>query len=192
MSDAEDSGPELYGVSPTIIAMIMIATTLLVPCGLIPSGIGEFESYWIFYSLLWVLDIGGFFGIGFRILSFDLMYTVPLCILHVGFAIWIVRYYQARTLPSTVIVFGLLSLMLPTFLALYVSSGVIIIYPIPLQFIIGLTILWKIEGPEVISPWSGMRLDLSWWKWRRGKPKDDWDPFIKEKESAKEENREED
>jgi hypothetical protein len=178
---------ELYGTSPTIIAMIMIVTTLLAPCGIIPSGISESESYWILYSLLWVLDTGGFFGIGFRVLSFDLMYTVPLCILHVTFVVWIVRYYQAKTSQSSVMTISLLSLMLPTFLALYVSGGVIIIYPFPLQFIVGLAILWRIEGPEVISPWSGMRLDLSWWKWRRPKRRGDWDPFEREKDMVEQE-----
>jgi hypothetical protein len=57
----------------------------------------------------------------------------------------------------------------------------VILYPIPLQFAIGLIILHRIEGPEVISPWSGMRLDLSWWKRLRPKRKDDWDPFEEEK-----------
>jgi len=72
---------------------------------------------------------------------------------------------------------------------LYISGmfgTFIMLYPIPLQFLIGLIILHRIEGPEVISPWSGMRLDLSWWKWQQAKRKDDWDPFEKEKKSAEE------
>jgi hypothetical protein len=44
-----------------------------------------------------------------------------------------------------------------------------LIIPLPFQFIIALIILWRIEGPEVISPWSGVRLDFSWWKWKRAK-----------------------
>ena len=50
-----------------------------------------------------------------------------------------------------------------------ISSQLDIIYPIPLQFLIGLIILWRIEGPEIISPWSGVRLDFSWWRWKRAK-----------------------
>jgi hypothetical protein len=77
--------------------------------------------------------------------------------------------------------------MLPTLIILFISGmsgSFVILYPIPLQFLIGLIILHRLEGPEVISPWSGMRLDLSWWKRRRPKRKSDWDPFEKEKKAS--------
>ena len=86
---------------------------------------------------------------------------------------------------------GLLSILLPTILVLYFSGLVIVIYPVPIQFIIGLFILWRIDGPEVISPWSGMRLDLSWWKRHQGGRRDDWNPFEKEKKIVFQENDEE-
>jgi hypothetical protein len=60
----------------------------------------------------------------------------------------------------------------------FAFSGIYaIILPFPLQFLVGLIILQRIEGPEVISPWSGIRLDLSWWKWGQPKRKSDWDPI---------------
>jgi hypothetical protein len=178
----------LYGVSPNVIAILMFITTLAAPYGIIPLGVSEFSSYWMLYSLIWVFDFGGFFGFGFRVLNVELMLTLPLCILNVAFAVWIVRYYQGRSSKYTAMTIGLLSVILPAALILYFSGLVIFIYPIPIQFIVGLIILWRIEGPEVISPWSGMRLDLSWWKWRKPKRKDDWDPFEKEKRIVKKED----
>jgi hypothetical protein len=57
----------------------------------------------------------------------------------------------------------------------------VFIFPIPIQFIVGFYIMKRFEGPEVINPWSGQRLDFSWWKWGRSKKKSDGDPFEEEK-----------
>ncbi|MFW9806592.1 MAG: hypothetical protein ACFFFK_07685 [Candidatus Thorarchaeota archaeon] len=157
---------ELYGTSPGVIAIFLIIATLMIPSGMIPSGTSPYGTDWYIYSLLWIYSSGGLFGGGFRAFNMDLFLTLPLCILNVVFAIWIIRYYQAKTTKYTAMTIGLLSVLLPTILVLYFSGLVVIVYPLPIQFIIGLLILWRIEGPEVISPWSGMRLDLSWWSWK--------------------------
>jgi hypothetical protein len=112
-------------------------------------------------------------------------------LLNILYAHRIVKYYQARSSRNLVHLLGLLSISLPTFIILYISGmfgSFVILYPIPLQFLIGTIIMWRIEGPEVISPWSGMRLDLSWWKWGRSKRKADWDPFENEKKALEKED----
>jgi len=155
---------ELYGVSPGVIALIMFIVSLIFPLGFIATEIGIpiFLIMVLFYPFIFL----------------------PLTILNILFVIWIVRYYQAKASKNSVLMLGLLSIILPTMFALYITGlfgQFMVIYPIPIQFIVGLIILWRIEGPEVISPWSGMRLDLSWWKRDQPKRKSDWDPFEEEK-----------
>lgn len=190
-TDKYSTKMELYGVSPGVIAIIIFITTFVAPCGIIPGEMGPFGRYWSLYSLFWLYSSGGPFPPGFWFLSFNLLITLPLCILHVVFAIWIVRYYQSKTTKDAAMIIGLLSILLPATLVLYLSSLAMVIYPLPIQFIIGLCILWRIDGPEVISPWSGMRLDLSWWRWHQGKRRDDWDPFEKEKKIVGQEDNQE-
>ncbi|MFX1481575.1 MAG: hypothetical protein ACFFCP_00150 [Promethearchaeota archaeon] len=159
---------ELYGVDPGIIRMIMFLVTILFPFGFI-SGYTFFLLPG-FYWLVWIL--------------FSPYFYLPLCLLNILFAHRIVRYYRGRSSKNTVHLIGLLSLLLPTAIVCYISSlsgYLVIIYPVPIQYVIGLVLLHRIEGPEVISPWSGLRLDLSWWKWRQSKRKSDWDPFEKER-----------
>jgi hypothetical protein len=181
---------ELYGVSPGVIAFIMIFVTASVPLGFFPEM--------MVYSVLWVIPLGyiiflspyGFFPFYF-IDPFAIFVTLPFTILNVVFAVWVVRYYKAKTSRDTVVLIGMLSLLLPPALVIYLTAmtgTILFLYPIPIQFIVGLIIMWRIEGPEVISPWSGMRLDLSWWKWGRPKRRDDWDPFENEKKTAEKED----
>lgn len=182
-SDEYSTEMELYGVSPGVIAILMFTVTLLSPSGFVPErGFPWFSP--VLYSLFWVYEFGPYGVPGFRLFNYDLIITLPLCILNVVYALWIVRHYQGKSSKYSAAMIGLLGVSLPTFLVLY-FTGIFLspwfIYPIPIQFIAGLLILWRIEGPEVISPWSGMRLDLSWWKQRRQKRKNDWVPFEDEK-----------
>ena len=161
---------ELYGVSPTIIGMIMFSITVIVPFGYVSDWIGlPWGVIWspMIYSLFW-----GFNGYRFVILSVqDITALVPFTFLNWLYAYWIVRYYQAKRTGFAVVAIGLISLFLPGSIAiiwyLLVGANLAFIYPIPIQFILGLLILQRIEGPEVISPWSGVRLDFSWWRWKR-------------------------
>jgi len=163
---------ELYGVSPIIIAYIMIVITLTAPFGYIS---GDFPFSEMVYAFLWQIVFGSY---RFYIYFFSLQWVfslLRLTILNWAYAYWIVRYYQAKSSRFTVIMVGLLSLLLPFFGSIFdfvIMGGPHpqIVYPIPLQFIAGLIILRRIEGPEVISPWSGVRLDFSWWKWKRAPP----------------------
>ncbi len=159
---------ELYGVSPGVIAAIMFFISVSFPFGV----------------------IFGVFGIPLAlILVFVNPYALlPLTILNILYAIRIVKYYQGKSTKSSAILIGLLSVILPPIIILPVSwmlGGFHFLLPIPIQFIAGLILMWRIEVPEVISPWSGMRLDLSWWKWERPKRKSDWDPLEEKKASEK-------
>ena len=156
-ADTYSTEMELYGVSPGVIRLIMIIVTIFSPFGLIPlESVGMFG----FFNVL-----PGIYGL-FWILLNPFVY-LPLCLLNILYAHRLVRYYQGRSSRDSVHLIGLLSIILPTAIMFYISGmfgSFVILYPIPLQFAIGLIILHRIEGPEVISPWSGMRLDLSWWK----------------------------
>ena len=180
-TDEFSTEAELYGVSPGIIRMIMVIVTAFAPFGFIPGL--ERGVFGVFYVL------PGMYGL-FWILVNPFVY-LPMCLLNILFAHRLVRYYQAKSSRDSVHLIGLLSVLLPTVIILYISGmfgSFVILYPIPLQFLIGLVIMHKIEGPEVISPWSGMRLDLSWWKRRRPKRKDDWDPFKEETKASEKED----
>jgi hypothetical protein len=165
---------ELYGVSPTIIAYIMFIITIIVPFGYIS---GNFPLPEMVYAFLWQIVFGGYrFHIYFLFSDFlgsSWVFSIlRLTILNWAYAYWIVRYYQAKSSRFTVVMIGFLSLLLPFFGSIFnfiIMGGphIQIVYPIPLQFIAGLIILRRVEGPEVISPWSGVRLDFSWWKWKR-------------------------
>jgi hypothetical protein len=152
------SDVELYGVSPGIMAFIMFVVSIVFPTGFLPDG-GYLFPIAIIFAFIYPLPF------------------LPLTILNILFAYWIVRYYQAKSSKDSVIMLGLLSILLPTIIVLYITGLSLVIYPLPVQFVSGLILLWKFDGPEVISPWSGMRLDLSWWKWQRPNRKSDWDPI---------------
>jgi len=185
---------ELYGVSPGVVAIIMFIVTSIFPIGFIPETTFLFEP--MIYSIFWIFPLGpNFFEFPFGMMPvvflnpFIIFLTLPLTILNIAFAIWVVRYYKGQTSRYTVAMIGMLSVVLPVALVIYLSamSGTfMLVYPIPIQFIVGLIMLWRIEGPDMISPWSGMRLDLSWWKRGGEKRKRDWDPFEEEKKARKE------
>jgi hypothetical protein len=193
-ADEYSTEMELYGVSPGVIAIIMFTISVFVPYGYLPEGLEMLGGFWggsVTYSLLWVYQSRSYVSFGLRIFPLDLIFTFPLCALNLLYARWIVKYYQSKSTRYSAVTIGLLSLILPAAIIFYVGSffGLyIVLYPIPIQFILGLLILWRIKGPEVISPWSGMRLDLSWWKWPHRKRGDDWDSLIREKEMFRRES----
>ncbi len=170
-TDEYSTEMELYGVRPGVIAVIMFFTSLIFPFGFFADEIGM--------------------PIALIMILVNPIIFLPLTLLNILYAICIVRYYQAKSSKNSVLILGLLSLILPTVIVLYLTGlfgEFVIVYPVPIQFIVGLIIMWKIEGPEVISPWFGMRLNLSWWKWRQPRRKDDWDPFEEEKKALENED----
>ena len=179
-TDTHSTEKELYGVDPGVIRLIMIIVTVFSPLGFIPEYSWMFGPYNVFmgiYGLFWIL--------------LNPFVYLPLCLFNILYVHQLVRYYQGRSSRDSVHLIGLLSIILPTAIILFVSGmfgRFAILYPIPLQFLIGLVIMHRLEGPEVISPWSGMRLDLSWWKRRRPKRNDDWDPFKEETKASEKED----
>jgi hypothetical protein len=160
---------ELYGVSPWLMSLVMLPLTLLN----------------IIYAFMTVMFDS--------LLSF--WFIMPAVPLHILFGIWFVRYYQAKSSKDSALILGILSVILPTFIHLYVSIYMlalsrlyVVIFPLPIQFLAGLLILRRIDGPEVISPWSGMRLDLSWWKFGQPQKKSDWDPLGTDKKDQETED----
>ena len=162
-SMVEESEPELYGTSPGVIAVLMILVTLILPLGYI-SGSSFIPFYYDlfvigFYGLFWVLGYPLFSSYGFHILSPSLwISSCSLSIFNLLFAFLLVRYFQGRTSKQHVLLIGVVSLIYPALFVLmqawffslppYMTS---IVWPIPIQFIIGLILLYKIPGPELLE-----------------------------------------
>ncbi len=194
-TDEYSTEMELYGVSPIIIAYIMFAITLIIPLGYISRStvfMFTFFSGPRIYSFLWEIVISSFsHRLWIVLVSLEkILQMLPLTLLPWLFAYWFVRYYQGKSSRFAVLMIGFLSILFP-FMGTLVSSGLAgeidLIYPIPLQFIIGLIILKRIEGPEIISPWSGVRLDFSWWKWRWARRKPDREQIEEDRKTSNEE-----
>ncbi|MHA1949905.1 MAG: hypothetical protein ACXAAO_13750 [Candidatus Thorarchaeota archaeon] len=162
MSDVEDSYSEFYGVSPRLIATIMILVTVIVPIGYIPAGaiillIPSIHVYGTF-GLFWFLGSGFDINTGFHFLQPPLMvYTLFLSIFNILYVLQVVKYYQGKTTNQRVLLVGAVSLIYPALLVLITAAIVLlplqmihVIWPIPIQFIIGLILLYKIPGPELI------------------------------------------
>lgn len=121
---------ELNGVSPGTIAIIMFIVSIIFP-------IGIFLDFYPVFLLLVIASPYLF---------------LPLTLLNILFAIWMVRYYQGKGTYYNVLLLGFLSVIVPTAIILFLSGllgDFVFFIPIPIQFIIGVIILWKYEGPEV-------------------------------------------
>ena len=172
MSEELDSEMELYGVSPNAIAVIMILVTFFLPVGeanLIPYG--GIHGFSFIYSALWmILPSQGLSSLWLMMNPLIWMVTawltIPLCSLNLLYIRQLWRHYMGYSNKGSVLWVGLLSLMVPSIISLYVTYlgfPVGLVLPIPIQFICGLVLLYKFREPELISAWAGIYLDLSWW-----------------------------
>ena len=159
VSELEGSRPELFGVNPRVIAILMILVTIIVPFGYLPPpsiiffsihaemGTGIYGLFWFFGS---AIDFGyGYFG--FHVLSGGLtILAIVLSIFNILFAHEVVRYYQGKISQKQVLFIGVVSLIFPNLFKFIPFPIAIfgIIWPIPIQFITGLLLLYKIPGPE--------------------------------------------
>lgn len=182
MTEEEDSDLELYGTSPGVIAFFMILISLIVPLGVLPSnafivlfgGMGMSPDFMI-YSLIWVYTPE--FYIPFTLiplfLALNIWFTLPLTIFNIAYIWKIIRYYRGDCTRYSAIWVGMLSITIPTIFALLTTGilsgtgSLVVIGPIPLQFIAGLIFMFKIPGPEMTSPWRGDLGDRSWWTPKR-------------------------
>lgn len=161
LSEVEDSYPELFGVNPRVIAVLMTIITLIVPFGYGTietvilfdwyAGAGFYGLFWYFGSV-WTVPTSGFFLFNPHFLKL----TVILSILNILYVFELVRYYQGERSKTRVIVVGLASLLFPDLLV-RLSTVLVqwpyfgIIWPIPIQFIVGIILIHKIPGPEFVS-----------------------------------------
>ncbi len=181
MADEDDPDLELYGTSPGVIAFFMILISLIVPIGIIPMnaayifGYGMFYADFIIYGLIWSYTPEIYYS-SFTIFVFilsNIWVTIPLTIFNVLYIRQIIRYYQGKCTRYSAVWVGILSIVLPTLVALSTSgilvpnSEFIFIGPIPIQFVAGLYFLRKYPGPEMTSPWVGNLDDSSWWRPKR-------------------------
>ena len=170
MTDERESDRELIGIAPGTIALIMGIITIVVPLGIVPTSYGMSENGLAFiepiiYGLFWSYvpywyNPYSFFNIFFTWL------TIPLSFLNLLYLRQIVRYYQGKTTKYNAIWAGIFSITIPTILSLATSgivtpSGIFdFIGPIPIQFLVGLFILYRIPGPELPSAFSSEMEDL--------------------------------
>jgi len=175
----DESEMELYGVSPWVIGFIMIVIALITPIGMVLTDGNVIVLYAWFqgpfvYGLLWVFNWSYYSYIdfhGFKLLDLPSMwFFVPLSIFSILYVRQIIRYYYGKSSRDSALMLGILSIIFPSILGLLTTVSVMdisyvgLIIPIPIQFIAGLILLRKFDGPEVISPWPGQFIDWSWWK----------------------------
>ncbi|MFX0055090.1 MAG: hypothetical protein ACFFAX_09240 [Promethearchaeota archaeon] len=172
---------DLYGASPGVIAAIMGLFTLLTPYGVVPGWwfLGSDSVYPeanILYSLFWVLSLQPT-NVGLHnFVAYNpalLWTTLPLSLPNVIFAVRVVRYYQNRASKDSVLRWALIALFIPMLLLciellwileiLYETTDFIYYGPIPIQIAVGLFILYRIQAPELVTPWTEPDRDESWW-----------------------------
>lgn len=166
--DNPDEELELFGTSPREIGLIMLLLTVIFPVG----GI-NYAYNWqlippILYSSVWIASGLDSFWFIFRPeqLLTTIWITVPLCIFNFLYIRQINRFFYDKTSRDIALLYGLLSIILPSTitLALWIYFNfAFVITPIPIQFFAGVILLYKFRDPEVISPWEGYFLDWSWW-----------------------------
>ena len=145
--------------------------TLLVPFGIIPTNFNI--STWgitftnpILYGLFWVYVLS-VPGNGFELFDFYFTWlTIPLSILNLLYLWQMVRYYQGKSTRFRAVLLGVLSITLPTILSL-TTTGIInpfiifiFIGPLPIQFLVGLIIMYRVPGPDLPSAFSSEMEDL--------------------------------
>ena len=183
MADEDDPDLELYGTSPRVIAFFMILISLIAPIGIIPmnafmvigGNLGLGYPNFLIYSLGWCYlpELPLSYGLIPLFMLLNMWLTLPLTIFNILYIRQIIRYYQGKCTRYSAIWVGMLSLVLPTLIALG-TTGILVhnseflfIGPIPIQFVAGLYFLRKYPGPEMTSPWRGDLADSSWWRPKR-------------------------
>lgn len=190
-SRKEDEYLDMYGVSPCMIAFLMTLVTLLSPYA---SYHVEFVFFGFFimpglYAPAWVWFYGFSPGIHFLNPFFSFT-TFLLGIPNLVFLVWIIRYYQGKTSRFNAITVGAVSVLFPLLVALSsLNLEFLTVYngPVPIQFIIGLVLLYRIEGPELKTAWEGQLHNQKWWERPRYKyslPEVDTEPDEDGKEDG--------
>ena len=170
MPDEPESDRELIGVSPAVIAIIMGIITLIVPLGIVPTEYGMTEHGLSFiepiiYGLIWAYVPYWYNPYSFLNIFFTWL-TIPMSVLNLLYLRQIVRYYKGKTSRYNAVCVGVLSITIPTIISLgttgiFTQFGIFnFVGPIPIQFIVGLIILYRIPGPRLLTPFSSVMEDL--------------------------------
>ena len=159
--DDTDDLLELYGTCPYVIGIIMLLVTLLLPVGGI-NLIFNFQNLESkIYSPIWMINSN------LQVTTVSTIWiTIPLCTINSLFVIHINRFFSNTASRDVIITIGILSMITPSVITIYIwiTYGVsFIITPIPIQFFVGLILLYKFRDPDYVSPWKGYFLDWSWW-----------------------------
>lgn len=155
--------PDLLGVSPNLIAVLMALVTLIVPLGYVPVNsypipyIG-FDQILGVYGLIWALGSRFLLSTGFLgFIPAMLEQTMILGLFNILLILQLVRYYQGMTSQRRVLVVGIASIAYPVLLSLTTTltfrplAMMQIVWPIPIQFIIALILLCRVPGPELVA-----------------------------------------
>jgi hypothetical protein len=159
---------ELSGTSPYVIGLIMVLVTFFLPIGGINFIYNSSNMQPQIYSAFWLIDdlsdFWSIFNLG-KLFS-TIWMTVPLCFLNFLFIIQINRFFSNTASRDVALMYGILSMIAPSVITLYLWITYEIPYlitPIPIQFFIGTILLYKFRDPDYVSPWNGYFLDWSWW-----------------------------
>jgi len=170
--DDPDDLLELYGTSPYVIDIFMFIVTVFLPIGGINLMFNFQNQAPQLYSAFWLVqnlnDFWSISNIG-KMLS-TIWMTVPLCSFNFLFVIQINRFFSNTASRDVALMYGILSMIAPTVITIYLLITYefpFIVTPIPIQFFIGVILLYKFRGPDYVSPWKGYFLDWSWWIRRR-------------------------
>ncbi len=166
--DDPEYDEELFGTSPRVIGIFMVLVTVLCPVGMMDNPFTLFSGQTRWYSGFWLIrDLNDLWSLFRPEDLFSTLYvTIPLCAFNFIFIIQVNRFFQGKTSRDIALFFGLLSMVIPTlftWVLYFTAGGGFIITPIPIQFFVGIILLYKFKEPEVIGPWQGYFLDWSWW-----------------------------
>ena len=167
-NDDPDDLLELYGTSPYVIGVFMVLVTFFLPVGGVNLAFNFQNQEPKIYSAFWMINNLGDFWRMFDLeqLLATIWMTIPLCTLNFLFIIQINRFFSNSASRDVALLYGILSMIAPSMLSLYVllTFGFpFVITPIPIQFFVGVILLYKFRDPDYVSPWKGYFVDWSWW-----------------------------
>jgi hypothetical protein len=144
------------------VGYLMALLTIVVPYGIFWQGRIDGSIATAIYSFIWVLRF--FDGEFFAFHMFNIFYTftaVSTGFFGIPFAVQVVRCIKSDASRKLAYLMGLLSLYIPTGFGIsamfYVLDNYDVLYymgPIPIQFVIGILLLYKTKSVIVDRPWE--------------------------------------
>lgn len=156
-----------------IFVAIMILLAILAPVMMTSSGyIGEYD--FVMQSFFWYFHVGTF-GSGWFFMPFYVAFpTLPYLALRMVPVYMTYRYYREKTTRRRAaigIIVGdlyFLIMTLPMMILTAMFVGSYLIFPLPVQMLVGFFILWRYPIPEPTKPWEGSEETKPWWEKESG------------------------